>query len=65
MGDLVLSAVTFMSGVIEVATGTGIHGSNEHKIGRVGDALVSTRDGDGFVLKGLTEGFKDSALVLW
>lgn len=63
MGNLVLGAATFVSGVVEIATGAGIHGSDEHEICGISDALVGSGDSDGFVFEGLAKGFENSALV--
>lgn len=48
--DLVLSAGAFVSGVVEVAARAGVHGSDEHEIGRVGGLGVGARNRNLFVL---------------
>lgn len=53
-----------MGGVAEIATGAGIHGGDEHKIGGIGGFLVGARDGDSFVFEWLAEGLKDGTREL-
>lgn len=50
-------------GIAKEATRTGVHGSNEHEIGGVGDAVAGAADGDGSILKGLTERLEDAGGV--
>ena len=48
--DLVFGTGALMGGVAQIATGAGIHGGDQHEVGRVGGFLVGARDGDGLVL---------------
>jgi hypothetical protein len=50
--------------VTKIPARTGVHGSDEHEIGRVGTARRSARDRNLFVLKGLAQSLEESARVL-
>lgn len=54
MRDLGLCTGAFMGRVVEMPAGTRVHGSYEHEVCWVGDALIGASDGDGLVLKRLT-----------
>lgn len=44
--DFLERAGAFVCRIASVATGAGIHGSDEHKIGGISGFLVGTRDGN-------------------
>lgn len=59
--DLMRLAVTGVIRVIEIATWTGIHSTDEHKIGRISRMLAGAADSDSLVFKWLTKSFKHRA----
>lgn len=61
--DLREGASTTVLRVAKITAGAGVHRGNKHKISRIGGMLMSARDGDGFVLERLAEGFEDIAGV--
>lgn len=50
-----------MNRVAKKAARARVHGGDEHKIGRVEDALLAAADGNGLVFKGLAECLKKIA----
>ncbi len=53
--DLGAATGAGVGGVAKIATRTGVHGSNEHKIGGVGSVVVGAGDGDRMVFERATE----------
>ena len=58
-GDGHGGAATFFDRVAVVAARAGIHGSDEHEVGGVGDGSQGTGDGDDFVFERLAQDFED------
>lgn len=61
--DLSGGTATFVIGVAEVATGAGIHGTDEHKTGWISEVLVGTSERDLAILQRLSKGFNDSSRI--
>ena len=57
--DFQITASTAFMLMVKVSAGTGIHGGNEHNIGRVLDLSVHPGDHDLSVFKRFPEGFKN------
>ena len=59
--DLQRRAFAGSLGVAQVSARTGIHGGDEHDLGRKGDDRMDSADGDVAVLQRLTDGLEDVA----
>ncbi len=46
-----------MCRVAEIAAGAGVHRSDKHKVGRIGDFALRAREGNLTIFERLTEGF--------
>ena len=54
-----------MFSVTIVATGAGVHGGNEHKVGRVADMMTETTQLNTVIFEWLTKSFEAVAWKFW
>jgi hypothetical protein len=57
-------AGAFVMGIAQIAAGTGIHGGDEHELGRIGEGDGRPGDGDGVVFERLAQRFDDMVAEL-
>lgn len=64
IGNFTRGAGTFVGGVAKIATGAGVHGADEHKIGGIAGTDVDPRNGDALVFHGLAQSLQDASRIL-